>query len=500
MENINNTKQNKDSASHPFSFREVDYSKYTCTEELAVEAEILLQKQETDRLRELALEYSRKNGHPATACVVTFGCQMNARDSEKMIGVLAAAGFEITEDESADLVVYNTCTVRDNANQRVFGRLGHLNAMKKAFPMKKIALCGCMMQEPDVIDKIRSSYSFVDLIFGTHNLYKFPELLCRMFESDKMVVDVWAKSDEIVEELPVVRKYPFKSGVNIMFGCDNYCTYCIVPYVRGRERSRRSTEILEEIRRLAADGVSEIMLLGQNVNSYGNGIEGEISFPKLLHEAEKIDGIERVRFMTSHPKDLSDELIDVMAASGKIARHLHLPIQSGSDAVLKAMNRKYIVADYMVLIEKLRKAMPDLAITTDLIVGFPTETKEDAALTAKLVRDVGYDNAFTFIYSPRTGTPAAKMEMAMKPEEITECFNEVLKNVQECARNATKKLTGTEGIALVEEVNDHDPKLVTGRLSNNYLVHFPGDSSMIGTYRKVRLTENKGFYFYGESI
>ena len=483
-----------------FRFRDADYKSYTNTDELPAGQEALLQKNETERLKSLVKEYGEKLGHEPSACVVTFGCQMNARDSEKLTGVLEAAGFKLTEDEEADFVIYNTCTVRDNANTRVYGRLGHLHSLKDKAPLKKIALCGCMMQEPSVIDTILKKYRFVDMIFGTHNIYKFPELLCRMFESDETIVDVWKDTKEIVEDFPSVRKYPFKSGVNIMFGCDNFCTYCIVPYVRGRERSRRSSEILAEIERLASDGVSEVMLLGQNVNSYGKGLEGEISFPELLKKASEVDGIERVRFMTSHPKDLSDELIETIASSQKISRHLHLPVQSGSDEVLKAMNRHYTHDDYLKLVEKIKKAIPDIAITTDLIVGFPTETKEDVSRTIDLVNEVHFDNAFTFIYSPRTGTPAASMPRAMTDEEISACFNRLLGAVQDNARSAAAALTGSTGVALVEELDEKDPSLVTGRLSNNYLVHFPGDESLIGKYINVKLTENKGFYFIGERI
>ncbi|MBR1471107.1 MAG: tRNA (N6-isopentenyl adenosine(37)-C2)-methylthiotransferase MiaB [Lachnospiraceae bacterium] len=449
----------------------------------------------------LVSELALKLGHAPTCCVVTFGCQMNARDSEKILGVLKAVGYQETDSEDeADLVVYNTCTVRDNANQRVYGRLGHLHAMKKKNPAKRIALCGCMIQEPDVIEKIRSSYRFVDLLFGTHNLYKFPELLKKMLESDHMIIDVWKQADTIVEDLPVVRKYPFKSGVNIMFGCDNYCTYCIVPYVRGRERSRASKEILREVERLAAEGVSEVMLLGQNVNSYGSGLNGELSFPQLLQEVEKVEGIRRIRFMTSHPKDLSEELIAVMRDSKKICRHLHLPVQSGSTEVLRKMNRHYTREQYLALVARLRREIPDLSLTTDIIVGFPSETREDLEETIRLVEEVGYDNAFTFIYSPRTGTPAASWPMQMSEEEISEGFERLLKVVQEKARESVAKLTGRTEEALVEEVNSHDASLVTGRLSNNVLVHFPGDASMIGQYHQVKLKENRGFYFIGEKV
>ena len=437
-------------------------------------------------------------GRPLTACVTTFGCQMNARDSEKLSGILEQAGYVLTESEEADFDIYNTCTVRDNADQRVYGRLGRLNSLKKKNPGMKVALCGCMMQEPGTIEKIQKSYRFVDLIFGTHNIYKFAELLNAVFEQDGMIVDIWQGTDRIVEDLPVERKYPFKSGINIMFGCNNFCSYCIVPYVRGRERSRNPQDILREIERLAADGVVEVMLLGQNVNSYGKNLEQPVSFAELLSEVVKIDGIKRVRFMTSHPKDLSDDLIRVMASSDKICRHLHLPLQSGSTRILKAMNRRYTKEQYLDLVDRIRTAIPDIALTTDIIVGFPGETPEDVDETIDVIKKVRFDNAFTFIYSKRTGTPAASMENQV-PEDMAHAgFDRVLKAVQDTAREQVRLLAGKTMEALVEEVNEHDASLVTGRLSNNTLVHFPGDASLIGKIVPVKLEEYKGFYYLGE--
>lgn len=430
---------------------------------------------------------------------MTFGCQMNARDSEKLSGILEQVGYTLSDSEEADFVIYNTCTVRDNANQRVYGRLGFCNSMKRKNPHKKIALCGCMMQEQNVIDKLQKSYRFIDLIFGTHNIFKFAELLCRMFESSGMVIDIWKDSDQIVENLPVERKYPFKSGINIMFGCNNFCTYCIVPYVRGREKSRRPKEILQEIEKLADDGVVEIMLLGQNVNSYGKNLEDEISFAQLLQEVEKIDKIKRIRFMTSHPKDLSDELIEVMKNSDKICRHLHLPLQSGSTKILKAMNRRYTKEQYLELAAKIRREIPDISLTTDIMVGFPGETAEDVDDTIDVIRKVGFDNAFTFIYSVRTGTPAAAMEQVPE-EEVHAGFDRVLEAVQETARKQVARLQGQTLTALVEEVNEQDASLVTGRLSNNTIVHFPGSADLIGQIVPVKLEECHGFYYTGHRV
>ena len=443
---------------------------------------------------------SERLGRRLTADGETFGCQMNAKDSEKLIGILENIGFEMIEDESADLVFYNTCTVRDNANQRVYGRLGFVHNMKKKAPHKKIALCGCMMQEPSVIEKIQKSYRFVDLIFGTHNIYKFAELIVAMYSSDSMIIDIWQDTDKIVEDLPAERKYAFKSGVNIMYGCNNFCSYCIVPYVRGRERSRDPRDIIREIEKLVSEGVVEVMLLGQNVNSYGKNLEEPMSFAQLLQEVEKIDGLERIRFMTSHPKDLSDELIQVMKHSKKICRHLHLPLQAGSTRILEAMNRRYTKEQYLALAHKIREELPDISLTTDIIVGFPGETAADVDETIEVVKEVQYDNAFTFIYSKRTGTPAATMPNPTGEEEIRDNFDRLLKVVQETAKSRVGRLTGEVHGALVEEINEHDSSLVTGRLSNNTIVHFPGDASLIGKIVSVRLVESHGFYYIGQLI
>ena len=452
------------------------------------------------KARQLVRERSEELGRPLTACTVTFGCQMNARDSEKLAGVLERIGYVETEDEKADFVIYNTCTVRENANLRVYGRLGYLHTLKKKNPHMMIALCGCMMQEPQVVEKLKKSYSFVNLIFGTHNIYKFAELVVSALLSDRMVIDIWKDTDKIVEDLPTERKYPFKSGVNIMFGCNNFCSYCIVPYVRGRERSRNPRDIIREIERLVADGVVEVMLLGQNVNSYGKNLEEPMTFAQLLQEVEKIQGLKRIRFMTSHPKDLSDELIEVMKNSKKICRHIHLPLQSGSSRILKLMNRRYDKERYLELVRKIREAMPDISLTTDIIVGFPGETEEDFWETMDVVEKVRYDSAFTFIYSKRTGTPAAVMEDQVPEEVVKDRFDRLLKKVQEIGREMSSRDRGTVQEVLVEEQNNQDPHLVTGRLSNNLLVHFPGDTSLIGQLCQVELLECRGFYYMGRKV
>lgn len=460
-----------------------------------------LQYEYIHKLKELIQKKELEAGRKLSCCVTTFGCQMNARDSEKLVGILEAVGYEVTESENADFVIYNTCTVRDNANQRVYGRLGRLGSYKKKNPNMIIALCGCMMQENSVIEKIKKSYRQVNLIFGTHNIFKFPELLYRtLIENQKLIVDIWNSTEQIVEDLPVERKFKFKSGVNIMFGCNNFCSYCIVPYVRGRERSRSANDIIHEIEELAKDGVKEVMLLGQNVNSYGKNLEDGCTFPELLQKVEKIDGIERIRFMTSHPKDLSDELITVMKNSKKICKHLHLPLQSGSTKILTTMNRRYTKESYLALVEKLRREIPDLALTTDIIVGFPGETKEDVDETIDVIKKAKYDNAFTFIYSKRTGTPAAAMDNQVPEDEVKIQFDRVLEAVQETAKIQISRLTDTIEECLVEDVNDHDSSYVTGRLSNNVTVHFKGDASLIGQIVKVKLIEPKGFYYFGELV
>ena len=439
-----------------------------------------------------------KLGRKPTCCVTTFGCQMNARDSEKLVGILEKVGYEIIEDENADFVIYNTCTVRDNANQRVYGRLGVLNGYKKKNPHMKIALCGCMMQEPSVIEKIKTSYRFVDLIFGTHNIFKFAELLCSLFENEGMVIDIWKDTDKIVEDLPCDRKYFFKSGVNIMFGCNNFCSYCIVPYVRGRERSREPKDIIREIEKLVADGVCEIMLLGQNVNSYGKTLDNPITFAELLREVNKIEGLKRIRFMTSHPKDLSDDLIMAIKECDKVCKHMHLPLQSGSSRVLKEMNRHYDKEKYLDEVKRLREQIPDIAITTDIIVGFPGETEEDFLETMDVVKQVRYDSAFTFIYSKRTGTRAATMENQVPDDVVKDRFDRLLKEVQTISSEKAKCYEGKVVPVLAEEMDDQKDGYVTGRMDNNSIVHFPGTEDMIGNIYNVKLDECRGFYYMGE--
>lgn len=451
-----------------------------------------------EQCRELVRERASELGHGLTYNITTFGCQMNAKDSEKLAGILEYIGFTHVESEDADLVIYNTCTVRENANTRVYGRIGYLGNLKKKHPEKLIGICGCMMQEPEEVEKIKKTYRFVDIVFGTFNIYKLAELLFERLSTGKRVFDIWTEHRKIVENLPSAQKFSFKAGVNIMYGCNNFCSYCIVPYVRGRERSRAPEDIEEEIRCLVKKGVVEIMLLGQNVNSYGLAPEKTVSFPELLERVAKIDGIRRIRFMTSHPKDLSEELIDVMAKYPKICNHVHLPLQSGSSRILKIMNRKYDKEKYLSLVDMIRKKLPDASITTDIIVGFPGETEEDFLETVDVVKRAGYDSAYTFIYSKRSGTPAAKMDDQIPEDVVKDRFNRLLKVVGEESEKAAMKLEGKTMEVLVEEENTQNPELMTGRLSNNMLVHFKGDRSMLGTFKTVYLKECKGFYYLGE--
>ena len=393
--------------------------------------------------RKTVSELADQAGRKLTACVVTFGCQMNARDSEKLSGILEHMGYVLTDNEEADFVIYNTCTVRDNANQKVYGKLGTLNAYKKRNKLMKIALCGCMTQEEVVIDKIQKSYPFVDLVFGTHNLYAFPELFVQMMQRDLMIVDVWESTTKIVEDLPIVRKYPFKSGVNIMFGCDKFCTYCIVPYVRGRERSREPEEIVCEIEKLVADGVKEVMLLGQNVNSYGKNLPLKTTFPELLRMIEKIEGLERIRFMTPYPSDFGDDMIECMRNSKKICKHIHLPLQSGSSRILKRMNRRYTKEEFLELALKLRKELPDVALTTDIIVGFPGETEEDFNILKDNLRKWKFDRLGCFIFSPEEGTPAYDMPDQIDEEIKQKRYDEIYELQKEISSEQSKKRLGT---------------------------------------------------------
>ena len=430
-----------------------------------------------------------------------MGCQMNAHDSEKLEGMLDEMGYERTQEETeADFIIYNTCCVRENAELKVYGKLGWLKHYKKENPDAVVALCGCMMQQDTVLETIRQKYRHVDLVFGTFNLYKLPELMKTRAESGCTVFDIWQENQEVVEDLPSIRHFPYKASVNIMFGCNNFCSYCIVPYVRGRERSRTPEDILAEVRKLAADGVKEVMMLCQNVNSYGKNLENPVSFAELLRMVNEVEGIERIRFMTSHPKDMSNELILAMKECDKVCKNLHLPFQSGSTEILKKMNRHYTKEGYLELVRKVREAMPEITLSTDIIVGFPGETEEDFQETLDVIRKARYCTAFTFIYSKRTGTPAAKMENQVPEDVVKDRFDRMLQVLNPIVHEVTEEQVGKVLPVLVEEVSKHDENILTGRTEQNTLVHFSGSKDLIGQMVPVKIIENKTFYVIGERI
>jgi len=465
------------------------------TDDLTGKEEVKRQKESIERLR---LKLADKK---LTYYMTTYGCQMNAHDSEKLKGILEAIGYtEAATEEEADFALYNTCAVRENAENRVYGHIGHLKYIKKKNPKMIIALCGCMMQQPTVIETLRNTYKHIDIVFGTHNLYKLAELLEIRLETKAPVYDIWQTHKEIIEDLPSIRKSKFKASVNIMYGCNNFCTFCIVPYVRGRERSRQPEDIIAEIRNLVKDGVKEIMLLGQNVNSYGKHLENNMDFAQLLSLIEQIEGLERIRFMTPHPKDLSEAVIDIMAKSKVICPHIHLPIQSGSTRLLKKMNRRYTKESYLELVRKIRQKLPEVALSTDIIVGFPGETDADIEDTLDVIRQVAYNFSFTFIYSKRTGTPAADMEDQVLEALTKERFNRVLDLVNEMSLKNNQKHIGKVYEVLIDNPNIKREGWVTGRLRDNSLVHLVGDVTLIGTTKKIKIVDSKTYYLVGEPI
>ena len=434
--------------------------------------------------------------------IQTFGCQMNEHDSEKLCAMLDSMGYEqgMMVDE-CDLIIYNTCAVRENAELKVFGNLGHLKLAKRKNPDLKIAVCGCMMQQPHVVKEIKSKYKHVDLVFGTHNLYKFPELLTKSIESENILVDVWDVDGEVVEGLRSSRKFELKAFVNIMYGCNNFCTYCIVPYTRGRERSRTPEDILNEIKELVANGTKEVTLLGQNVDSYGKTLDNPMTFAELLREVNNVEGIERIRFMTSHPKDISDEVIYAIRDCDKVCEFLHLPVQCGSSSLLKVMNRHYTKEQYLEIIEKAKKEVPDIAFSTDLMIGFPGETEEDLLDTIDVVEKVRYDSAFTFIYSKRKGTPAAEMENQIPEDVKHERFNRVLSKVNEIVGEINQSYIGKTVEVLVEGKSKTDDNRFMGRTRQNKLVNFDAKSEdLIGKLINVEITSATGFSLIGKEI
>lgn len=440
------------------------------------------------------------SGQAKTAMVETYGCQQNVNDSQRIEGMLLEMGFTLTDDrESADVIIFNTCAIRENAHERVYGNLGALKHLKARKPSLIIGICGCMVQQEHIAKRIKSKYRHVDLIFGTHALWKFPELLLSVMEKQERLLDISGEG-AIAEGIPVNYDGGAKAFVSVMYGCNNFCSYCIVPYVRGRERSRNEEDILNEIKLLAKSGVKEIMLLGQNVNSYGKDMEKENAFSDLLRKVCEIDGIERIRFMSSHPKDISEKLLHTMATHDKICNQLHLPLQSGSDKVLSDMNRHYDKKRYMEIIKLAKELMPDIALTTDIIVGFPTETEADFEDTLSLLSEVGFDSIFSFIYSKRDGTKAAEWENVSTKEEIDLRFKKLLKRQNEISYKLNLRHEGKIERVLVEGASKTDPGMLTGRNYANKIVNFKGDESLKGKFTDVKITKAQTWILYGEII
>ena len=464
-------------------------------------AEIERQKGFLSKLSELSNNFAVQNGRKPRANTETYGCQQNENDTERIRGVLHEAGYEFCERaEDADLVIYNTCAVRENAEDRVYGRLGILKHIKEHRPELTIALCGCMVQQEHIVEKIKKVHRHVDLIFGTHALYKLPELLYNTLLNKKMVIDTENSDGKIFEDMPILREEGSKAWVSIMYGCNNFCSYCIVPYVRGRERSRQPEVILDEIKSLTRKGVSEICLLGQNVNSYGKDLEEEIDFSDLLKMVNDIEGVKRIRFMTSHPKDFGDKLIDTMATCSKVCHQLHLPFQAGNDRVLSEMNRKYTKEEYLEKIRKVKERIPDISLSTDIIVGFPTETNEDFLDTLDVLRKAEFDSVFSFIYSKREGTPAAKLDFVLTEEEIKKNFDKLLEVQNEISKKKNDAYLGKTFEVLVDGVSKNNDEMLSGRTDTAKIVNFKGDKSLCGKYVNVKITEAHTWSLNGEKV
>ncbi|WP_027623502.1 tRNA (N6-isopentenyl adenosine(37)-C2)-methylthiotransferase MiaB [Clostridium lundense] len=433
--------------------------------------------------------------------IETWGCQMNEEDSEKLSGMLKKLGYSRTEErEESDIIIFNTCCIRENAELKVYGNLGALKKLKEKKPDLIIAVCGCMMQQEGMAEAIVKKYPFVDILFGTHNAHKFPEYLNRVKQEGKSLVEIWNKEEEIVEGLPIDRKSSVKAFVTIMYGCNNFCTYCIVPYVRGRERSRNPEDIENEIIELVQNGYKEITLLGQNVNSYGKDLVPAMGFGDLLRRINKVKGLERIRFMTSHPKDLTDDVILAIKECNKLCEQIHLPVQSGSSKILKKMNRHYDREQYLNLVRKIKEQIPNVALTTDIIVGFPGEEEEDFVDTLTLVEEVGYDSAFTFIYSNRKNTPADKMENQINDNVKHDRFNRLIEVVNRISAEKNKEYDGKDVEVLVEGESKNDEEKLTGRTRTGKLVNFTGNKDNIGKLVMVKITKAQGFSLIGEEI
>lgn len=447
------------------------------------------------------MQAGSKQNQAKHAFFVTFGCQMNERDTETMKGMLAVEGYTFVDNpEEADLIVYNTCAVRENPERKVYGQIGSLRTLKEKNPNLIIAITGCMPQSPEELQRLSDRLPHVDIIIGTHNVHRLPELVHRVETTGEQIIEVWEKPEEIIEGLPARREGKFKAFVTIMYGCTNFCTYCIVPYTRGPERSRRPEDIVQEITELAKQGYVEVTLLGQNVNSYGKDLSLDIDFAGLLAKVNAIDGIQRIRFTTSHPKDITSQLIDAIANLDKVCEHLHLPVQAGSNRVLKEMNRRYTVEKYLQIVEEVRSKIPNIALTTDLIVGFPGETDEDFEQTLDLVRKVEYDSAFTFIYSPRPGTPAAKRSDQIPEDVKKERIYRLIDLQNEISLKKNQALVGQVEEVLIEG-KGKEPGLLVGRTRTNKIVTFPStDEHLIGQFARVRIIEAQTWSLIGELI
>lgn len=452
--------------------------------------EISKQKEVIARIKEKNNFDMQRSGRPKLAVIITYGCQQNENDSERLRGMLKDMGYSFTDDkEEADLILYNTCCVRENAELKVFGNIGALKHLKASKPHLLIGICGCMMQQEHIVKQIKQKYKQVDMVFGTHTLYKFPEVLEKAMNEAYTIIDVINTDGYIIEDIPIHREGGIKAWVSVMYGCNNFCSYCIVPYVRGRERSRDPKDIIREVAQLVSEGYKEITLLGQNVNSYGNDLDEELDFADLLKMVNDIEGINRIRFMTSHPKDISDKLIDIMSQCKNLCEQLHLPFQAGSNKVLDMMNRKYTKEKYLEIINKVKKVMPDIALTSDIIVGFPGETNEDFEETLDVIKKVEFDSIFTFIYSPRKGTPAEKMKDVLDKNEKQANFQRLMDTQNEISLRKNQQYLGETVEILVEGHSKTNSDVLTGRTRTGKIVNFSGDEELIGTLCNVLIEE-----------
>lgn len=432
--------------------------------------------------------------------IITHGCQMNVHDTEVIAGLLETMSYQpIESEEAADIIIINTCAIRDNAESKVFGEIGRLKRLKDLKPSLLIGIAGCMPQEESTVARLLKSYRFVDLVFGTHNIHRLPELIFDAINRQEMIIEVLSQEGSVVEQLPVVRDNRYKAWVNIIYGCDNFCTYCIVPYTRGKERSRAPEQIIAEVSKLAAAGYQEVTLLGQNVNAYGKDLANSYSFADLLRELHQLP-IARIRFMTSHPKDFDDELIEVLALGGNLVPHIHLPLQSGNNEILKLMGRRYTQERFLELVAKIKQAIADVVLTTDIIVGFPGETEEHFQDTLKVVREVGFDSAYTFIFSPREGTPAASMVDTTPESEKKDRLYRLIEEQTRISRKRNEELDQQTVEVLVEGISKTNPDILFGRTAGNKTVNFPADEALIGQLVNVKITEVRTWSLNGELV